>query len=495
MAFARDVVDAAFLLDEPTQHGVEIGIFRQGVLVLLVRPQLGGWRLAHDPRRHHLAGGTQRPFRDTAVPPRGQRVDVGLVLILQHRIAAAHVAVERGVAHRHLGLVAGRQQHRTELVGDGHQQEAAHARLDVLLGDVALAAGEQRLQHALDRVDRSGDWNRLEPDAEPGGRQLGVNLALVAGEARRQAHGHHAVAAERVDCDACRHGGIDAARKAEQHAGKAVLVDVVAKANHQRVIRVAGLARHRRELTGRTAPAVRLALPSRRRRRLVPDRQSNRDGVVGVDDKRAAVEHELVLSAHLVHVHQRQTGFAAALQGERHAMIELGTLERRSVRHDQHPRPAVGQAARHGRVPHVLADHDAKPHASEIDRIGQRPGAEEPLLVKHAVVRQLVLVADGVDPAAGHEDGGVIESAFVGPGRGRQDGRAVYGLGRQIVNSPPGRRHNGGPQDQIFRRVANQGELAADEKIGVAGGRTRLADPGQVALNIANSRVELRDGD
>src|SRR5437762_5323458 len=68
VAFARDVVDAAFLFDEPTQHGVEIGIFRQGVLVLLVRPQLGGWRLGHDTRRHHLAGGTKRPFRDTAVP-------------------------------------------------------------------------------------------------------------------------------------------------------------------------------------------------------------------------------------------------------------------------------------------------------------------------------------------------------------------------------------------------------------------------------------------
>ena len=81
-----------------------------------------------------------------------------LAAVLDRREAAGHVAVERRVAHRHLALVAGGQQHAAGLVRDRHQQHAAAARLDVLLGGIGLAAGElilqrleRRLEHVLDR--------------------------------------------------------------------------------------------------------------------------------------------------------------------------------------------------------------------------------------------------------------------------------------------------------------------------------------------------------
>ena len=67
---------------------------------------------------------------------------------------AGHVAVQRAVADRQLRLVAGRQQQRAALVRQRHQQVAADARLDVLLGDVARRAGERRAQRVVHRAHR-----------------------------------------------------------------------------------------------------------------------------------------------------------------------------------------------------------------------------------------------------------------------------------------------------------------------------------------------------
>jgi hypothetical protein len=86
------------------------------------------------------------PGGHVGVAPAGKREDGGFVDILQHRIAAAHIAVERGVADRHLGFVAGGQQHMAELVGQRHQDQPARARLDILLGDIGARARESRRQ-------------------------------------------------------------------------------------------------------------------------------------------------------------------------------------------------------------------------------------------------------------------------------------------------------------------------------------------------------------
>src|SRR3546814_3674266 len=66
-----------------------------------------------------------------------------LVQVLDRRVTAAHVAVDRRVADRVLALVAGSQHQPAELVAQRHQQRAAGARLQVLLGGVWLAALER----------------------------------------------------------------------------------------------------------------------------------------------------------------------------------------------------------------------------------------------------------------------------------------------------------------------------------------------------------------
>ena len=77
------------------------------------------------------------------VAPARQRVDLHLVEVLDRVEAAIHVAIERGVADRHLALVAGGDHHRTELVRDRHQDRATRAALQVFLGDAFLGAFEK----------------------------------------------------------------------------------------------------------------------------------------------------------------------------------------------------------------------------------------------------------------------------------------------------------------------------------------------------------------
>ncbi len=71
-------------------------------------------------------------------------VDEGLGDIADHGQAAAHIAVERAIAHRDFALIAGGQHHRAGLVGQGHQRHAAQPRLQILLGDVGRASRKQR---------------------------------------------------------------------------------------------------------------------------------------------------------------------------------------------------------------------------------------------------------------------------------------------------------------------------------------------------------------
>ena len=92
------------------------------------------------------------------VDPAGEGVDLRLEDVGDDGEAAAHVAVERAIADGDLALVAGGEQQRAEFVGQRHHEHAAHARLDVLLGDVARPSGEDRAQHRSRRRPPPRRW-------------------------------------------------------------------------------------------------------------------------------------------------------------------------------------------------------------------------------------------------------------------------------------------------------------------------------------------------
>ena len=100
---------------------------RQGVLVLLVGPQFGGGGFVDDAPGDELPGPVQEMR---------QFVHHGLGHIPQDAQPAAHVAVQGAVAHGQLALVAGGQHQVSEAVGQGHEDVAPDAGLDVFQGDL-----------------------------------------------------------------------------------------------------------------------------------------------------------------------------------------------------------------------------------------------------------------------------------------------------------------------------------------------------------------------
>ena len=91
------------------------------------------------------------------------------------------------------------------LVGQAHEQGAAHAGLQVLRGD----AGE--LHRAVVRVDHRRDRDDVVVQAGALGQVLGVFEGVLAGVLRRQPDAVHAVGAQGVDGEGGDDGGVDAA--------------------------------------------------------------------------------------------------------------------------------------------------------------------------------------------------------------------------------------------------------------------------------------------
>ena len=178
------------------------------------------------------AGISSRPASLVQVPR--QPEDVRLEDVLQQREAAGHVAVERRVADRELRLVPGRDDQPAELVRERHQQDAADPRLQVLLGEVGLAAGEALGEHRVEGVGGRVDRQLPEIGAEALGEPPRVGACRLGRVARRHRDAVHALRAERLDGERGRERRVDPAGDADHDVAEAVLADVVAQAELER---------------------------------------------------------------------------------------------------------------------------------------------------------------------------------------------------------------------------------------------------------------------
>jgi len=96
--------------------------------------------------------------------------------------------------------------------------------LDVLLGDVARPAGEERGESFLAGGDHVDDGQRVVGDAEVLRHRRGVVAAVLAGDDRGQADADDVLRTERLGGDDGGEGGVDAAGEAEQGLPEAGLV-------------------------------------------------------------------------------------------------------------------------------------------------------------------------------------------------------------------------------------------------------------------------------
>ncbi len=105
--------------------------------------------------------------------------------------------------------------------------------MQILLGDVGGATGEDRTEGALGGGDGVGDGDGLETDAEVAREVAGVVLRVVAGNGGGQRHADDVVRAEGGDGELGDQRGVDAAGERDEGALETAFVRVVAQAEDE----------------------------------------------------------------------------------------------------------------------------------------------------------------------------------------------------------------------------------------------------------------------
>ena len=116
---------------------------------------------------------------------------------------------------------------------------------------------------------------------------------------------------------------------------------------------------------------------------------------VAVDNEAAAVEHQVILTADLVHVDHRGADLYSAPDREVVTRMGLALLVRRAVHRHQHVDMLVDEPGDRRRPARCLADRHADAHAVDVEHDGAVAYREDAELVEHAVVRQEMLVVAG----------------------------------------------------------------------------------------------------
>ena len=180
------------------------------------------------------------------------------------------------------------------------------------------------------------------------------------------------------------------------------------------------------------------------------------------------------------------------------ANIDLFPEIRRSIRHQQDLGTGFGERLAHAEIPpDILADRNADADTAEVNRARHLAGDENAFFVELAVIRQVDLVAGRRDLAAVQHGDGIVAALLVLARKTDHDARpAICRLGGKLLHRHSASLEEGRLQHQILRRIAGDEKLGQEQKIGPLGCcfRPRFAGLGEIAGDVADSRVELRDG-
>ena len=186
----------------PFQNGVQNLVRRQGILVLLIRPQLGRRRLGDSRLGNDLP---------VTIDPASQLEHFRFRHITDHRQPAAHVAVQRAVPDRQLALVAGGKHERTEFVGGRHQNQSTQTRLHIFLGHILRPIAKDRLETRLHHFKARVNADHVVLNAEIRRERLGVIETALRGIRRGHGDAAHILRAKRPDSERRRDCRINAA--------------------------------------------------------------------------------------------------------------------------------------------------------------------------------------------------------------------------------------------------------------------------------------------
>ncbi len=147
--------------------------------------------------------------------------------------------------------------------------------------------------------------------------------------------------------------------------------------------------------------------------RFVPRGKLLRQRPVRVEHERRAIEHQLVLPADAIDVHDGQARLAGARDGLLAAQRLLARVVRRAIGDQQHLR-AGHLRARGGRgKPDVFADDEAEAQAVDVEHARRIARREVALFIENRVVGQALLAIDLRDAAVADDRHRVVALAVV----------------------------------------------------------------------------------
>jgi hypothetical protein len=216
-----------------------------------------------------------------------------------------------------------------------------------------------------------------------------------------------------------------------------------------------------------------------------------------------AVEDQLV--AHADGVHEGDRAAVAARRPE--PLARDPDAERRGDEGEQHlgaPRREVGgRVGRIPLVPDVLADERARARPRHVERLARAARQEPPGLEEDLVRRQEPLGLHVGDRTPREEERGVRERRVLWQPLGRageapdEAGRPRRSPPRRLAPRLEGGRHEPRVEEEVARRVADEGHLREDDDVGAVLPRAGLRrhEGVEVPREVPDARLDLREAD
>ena len=214
---------------------------------------------------------------------------------------------------------------------------------------------------------------------------------------------------------------------------------------------------------------------------------------VCVHDERAAIEHEFVLPADHVDVHDRPLDLLDTPPHDGFAFGLARDLVRRTVDRDDAFR--TGQPGRLDgcRLPDVFADGEAETDAVQLEHRRVPAFRKIAFFVEHAVVRQQLLAVGGQPAAVVVEGTSVVDDAVRVLGETNEDrdvaDRRLDAIDGSLDVAPQARM-----EQEILRRIAADTQFRKYDKVGAqffACAHGVLDDLRRVARNVADDEIDL----
>ena len=269
---------------------------------------------------------------------------------------------------------------------------------------------------------------------------------------------------------------------------EAVLAGIITHCHDQRIVSRRFFAG---QSTLRTAATVAIKLQVKHL--FAPGRALHDHFAVCIHGKRGPIEHQFVLPAHHVGIHQRQAGFSEAGTRHIHARPLLVQMKRRGIGHQQPVCAGLHGFCSRARFPDVTADIQAKldpfagKHACRIAAVEYTP------LVKYRMIRQMMFAIHRFNPATAQQCCNVEQPVLAALGITHDHGQLGRYAACQLRHSGQTRCRKIPPQHQIFGRIAANRHLRCDQQCRASCLRRLRHRPDFVAVtgDVTDRQIEL----